>query len=273
MPTYFYHLRIELCPGTPQQIESRGDVAGLDYAPAPGADIFKLRLTPHHSHRELLAGDHYDPADITGTGPLHSDIRLGRISIHSIDMSSPSPRPNEKTPGTVTGDISDGFGAGSAGFAAKGHYVPLEPRNTELGWGIVHLYRDAAETPGLYETEGPPVSSGEIRGGSLFSSRSAEGLRIQDSVEEYCTTLCILAVPSYLTPSDFLGFVGEKTRELVSHFRMIRTGRTNRYMVLMKFRSPKKARQWRRDWDGKAFISTEVTSDTLQCPERGLTSA
>ena len=72
--------------------------------------------------------------------------------------------------------------------------------------------------------------------------------------------MCIPAVPSYLTPSDFLGFVGEKTREEVSHFRMVMTGRMNRYLVLMKFRDGNTARRWRKEWDGKVFNSMEVSS-------------
>lgn len=75
--------------------------------------------------------------------------------------------------------------------------------------------------------------------------------------EEDCTTLCILAVPAYLSASDFMGFVGEKTLDEVSHFRMIRTSRANRYMVLMKFRSGKKARDWQKEWNGKVFNSME----------------
>jgi hypothetical protein len=61
-----------------------------------------------------------------------------------------------------------------------------------------------------------------------------------------------------MTPSDFLGFVGEPTRENVSHFRLIKTSRANKYMVLMKFREAKRAREWRKQWNGKAFNSMEV---------------
>ena len=61
-----------------------------------------------------------------------------------------------------------------------------------------------------------------------------------------------------MSPSDFLGFVGETTMDEVSHFRMIRTARANRYMVLMKFRSGKKAKEWQRVWNGKVFNSMEV---------------
>src|SRR5262249_47333524 len=44
----------------------------------------------------------------------------------------------------------------------------------------------------------------------------------------------------------------------VSHFRMVMTGRMNRYMVLMKFRDGRVARKWRAEWDGKVFNTMEV---------------
>ncbi|KAE8310375.1 hypothetical protein BDV41DRAFT_545377 [Aspergillus transmontanensis] len=60
-----------------------------------------------------------------------------------------------------------------------------------------------------------------------------------------------------MSPSDFLGFVGEASMDDVSHFRMIRTARANRYMVLLKFRSGKKAKEWQKEWNGKVFNSME----------------
>ena len=137
----------------------------------------------------------------------------------------------------------------SGGLATKGKFLPLDVKNTEVGWGVVHLYRDGQETPGLYDEAGAGVSLGEGVAANFE--------------ENDCTTLCILAVPSYMTPSDFLGFVGEQTREDVSHFRLIRTSRANKYMVLMKFREPKQARAWRKEWNGKSFNSMEVSSYSL----------
>jgi hypothetical protein len=130
----------------------------------------------------------------------------------------------------------------AGGLATKGKFIPSDLKDTDVGWGVVHLYRDGQETSGLYD--------GADAAGKDFN-------------QEDCTTLCILAVPSYMTPSDLLGFMGEQTREHVSHFRLIRTSRTNKYMVLMKFREASKAREWRKVWDGKAFNSMEVI---LQSP-------
>jgi BRCA1-associated protein len=71
--------------------------------------------------------------------------------------------------------------------------------------------------------------------------------------------LAILAVPSYMTANDFMGFVGEKQRSQVSHFRMIRTEAANRYMVLLKFRTNEVAKDFHSGFNGKAFNSMEVT--------------
>jgi len=84
------------------------------------------------------------------------------------------------------------------------------------------------------------------------------GLEYQHQGEE-CTILCVPAVPAYFSPSDFLGFVGEKTREMVSHFRMVMTGQNNTYLVLMKFKDSEFARKWKVQWDGKLFNSIEVS--------------
>ncbi|KAI9884195.1 MAG: hypothetical protein M1823_004011 [Watsoniomyces obsoletus] len=159
-------------------------------------------------------------------------------------------RSRTKTPGHGSNTIA----AGMEAFAAMGRFTSLQPENADLGWGIVHLYRDGEETPELDEDTGKITSSG---GSKKTKSSSTKHGRDQGLKDDDCTTLCVLAVPSYLTPSDFLGFVGEKTTNEVTHFRMIRTERVNRYMVLMKFRNPAKAREWRKEWNGKPFNSVE----------------
>ncbi|RDW81066.1 putative RING and UBP finger domain protein [Aspergillus mulundensis] len=160
------------------------------------------------------------------------------------------------------------------GLRTKGQYTPLDQKTSDSIWGIVHLYRDAHETPFLGADEYPAelkgssaaaarrsyadnteygVSSGSVERTSGLGSDSSSTLQ----PDEECTTLCVLAVPSYMSASDLLGFVGEATMDDVSHFRMIRTARANRYMVLMKFRNGKKAGEWQREWNGKVFNSME----------------
>lgn len=174
------------------------------------------------------------------------DWRFGKIAVESIDMSSEEvpvlgarsvPTQRKKAPAASTPLVG--------GTAAKAHFVPLETKNTEFGYGVVHLYRDVLETPGIY-TPASKKKGGEDNG------------ELQENEDEDAlTTVAILAVPSYMTPSDFMGFVGEETRDTVSHFRMIRTGKANRYMVLMKFRHKDDAKVFVTEFNGKVFNSME----------------
>lgn len=283
MPAYFYHLTFELYPA-----RSSPDTT---FAPPPQTDIFDSELPVHRraswgslapsprayntplsliasssdatqpalprerpsatrrfSQRARTAfSDHHDspvPAVKPPKRPghrrtqsfAHRDWRFDTISILSVDMT---PSHGEDVARPRAKSLKQPSHAPNAGgLATKGKFVPSDLKDTEIGWGVVHLYRDGQETPDLYDEL--DETSKEFK-------------------EEDCTTLCILAVPSYMTPSDFLGFMGEQTREDVSHFRLIRTSRANKYMVLMKFREAAKARAWRKEWDGKAFNSMEVS--------------
>lgn len=184
------------------------------------------------------------------------DWRYDRIFMQTIDMAQNAAVVTQDRQRERGSQITNGIAADSGGSATKGRFQPLNLEEEDLGWGIIRLYRDNEETPGLYNDTF--IGKGSKSGRSRKHQDSRHESPFQD---EDCTTLCILAVPSYLTPSDFLGFVGDKTRDEVSHFRMIRTERSNRYMVLMKFRNGRRAREWRKEWNGKAFDGMEVYED------------
>jgi BRCA1-associated protein len=155
-----------------------------------------------------------------------------------------------------------GINGGPRSHATKARFEPLPAgvKNTEMGWGVVHLYRDGEESAlGL----GIPTAAAATVTATASMTRGEGGERKNgpeghEVAEEDTTILCIPAVPSYMTPFDFLGWVGERTREKVSHFRMVMTGWMNRYMVLLKFYDGKVARKWRAEWDGKVFGGLEV---------------
>jgi BRCA1-associated protein 2 len=108
--------------------------------------------------------------------------------------------------------------------------------SADFAYGIIHLYRDITST--------------------LDAEITSVGRRKGSPEEE--NVLAILAVPSYMTANDFMGFVGEREQHQVSHFRLIRTEAANRYMVLLNFRTSESAKAFHKEFDGKAFNSMEV---------------
>lgn len=247
MPSYFYHLKFELYahPGTrtaQDKGEGRkdGDRSRLKrvWIPPRGTDIFESNWTKRAGEKGAATeaeggGTGIEAAD---TGILR-DWRFGSVTIEAVDMPPLPPPPAPST----------GLPADAAGRVTKAEFRAIQTGSADVGWGVVRLYRDGEESLWLGTDLDASNDDGDKRGD--------EG---KEDKEEDCTTLCIPAVPSYLTPSDFLGFVGEKTRAMVSHFRMVMTGRMNRYLVLMKFRDGREARRWRTEWDGRVFNSMEV---------------
>lgn len=174
------------------------------------------------------------------------DWRFGAVSIVSIDSAATAGGSDMASAATSASTSASIVGPNTplAGRATKARFVPLPSKNTNAGWGVVHLYREEHE-------------SSELAQLSLHGADSVHPERDLDSSEDGCTTLCIPAVPSYLSPSDFLGFIGDKWRDQVSHYRMVMTGRMNRYLVLLKFRDSKRAQQFRNHFDGRVFTDIE----------------
>lgn len=210
----------------------------------------------YHLYFELVAAP---SAQSVGRGPdLHDegqayrcadDYRYDRLRIESIDMESHSMTALERAQ-IAEATHASVENAKTFALGLKARYVPSIPRSADIGWGVVHLYREAQHS----EETGVELSTkDDITPNEPQASSSGSSITNSD-----CTTLCILAVPSYMTPSDLLGWLGEDMRELVSHFRLVRTSRSNRYMVLIKFRESLPAVRWQREWNGKLFSSMEV---------------
>ncbi|KAJ3467310.1 hypothetical protein MRS44_004874 [Fusarium solani] len=166
------------------------------------------------------------------------DWRFGRVSIETVDLQLGHIMAGETSRAGPSAAPSLGPTFGGAGTATKAKFLPLETKNTEVGWGVVHFYRDGEETHGMGEAE-----------------HHEDGA--EESKDIDYTTLCIPAVPAYMSPGDLMGFVGEKWRSDISHCRMVMTSKMNRYLVLLKFRDNGRAKQWRREFDGKVFNTME----------------
>lgn len=273
MPSFFYHIVIDLFKD--QSRLGSGDYSVQNIhrpttSTAEGKSLHPGALQiAHRSHEKRVIPTTTASTDRTSTQTVEAssnsrdaayveqdsgaeeiqDYRYGKIMTSGVTMAlthAPNVERQRKDGDTIT----KGIRSNGSGLATKGQYELLEDPEDDLGWGIVRLYRDGEETPGLYDDV--------VHSKTHRHVRTLSGERRPSFKNEDCTTLCILAVPSYLAPSDFLSFVGEKTREMVSHFRMIRTEKSNRYMVLMKFRSGKESRTWRKEWNGRPFDGVQV---------------
>ncbi|CAK7200008.1 hypothetical protein SEUCBS139899_002696 [Sporothrix eucalyptigena] len=208
------------------------------------------------------------PRAAAGLGPETAarDWRFGRVRIASFDMEEPSDGAVASGSGAGPGEQHDkplpaaslGPVLGGAGQSTRARYNPLATKVTDAGWGIVHLYREGGPT---YSNEDADEYGGD--GGNKYGGDGSDG-----------TILCIPAVPSYMTPRDFLGFVGEAWSRNVCHYRMVMTSRTNRYMVLIKFRDSSHAKAWRAAFNGRVLNSMDseichvafVKSITIETP-------
>ncbi|GFF26794.1 RING finger protein ETP1 homolog [Aspergillus udagawae] len=295
MPSYFYHLAIELFArpqsglGVASQSVDYRSPTSLAFDSACEALLpFQKRArqsisTIYNSHQSRTTSSqsasatatthptvpHLYTKSPTSASDFENDLRLDKISIECVDMVPSEDESATASKGIGKRDVKNNpvaTGIGTdilGGLRTKGKYIPLDQQTSDSIWGVVHLYRDAEETPFLVGEDFPL----ELKGSAAAARQPYDQLAgRQDAAkghlpslrqDEDCTTLCILAVPSYMSPSDFLGFVGKATMDEVSHFRMIRTARANRYMVLMKFRSGKKAMEWQKEWNGKVFNSME----------------
>ncbi|KAI0553852.1 Zn-finger in ubiquitin-hydrolase [Xylaria curta] len=301
MPSYFYHIKLELYPTPPSEFGGDGkDWAshqGAVWFPGKTSSIFDelpshprdtpaspnnhLRESPtprptatfrsgadssiidcgalrpaqvHNDRNIVLLSEAQHRRRTLSVAPLLpsaalnpqtavKDWRFGQIRVESIDIDSHiSDDTMQESHATTAAAAATTVGPsmGTAGKGTKALFLPLATaKNTNIGWGIVHLYREGNATP---ELRLPPRQDLEDE---------------QDNAQLDCTTVCIPAVPSYLSPSDFLGFIGDKWRGHISHYRMIMTGWMNRYLVLMKFRDSKRARLFGQEFDGRVFNHIE----------------
>ncbi|OAL68181.1 RING and UBP finger domain-containing protein [Trichophyton rubrum] len=233
MPSYFYHLILEVLshpqasaahtPSKDAQRHPCSDASFEEYA----LKLKSLRESVRPFRRKKAKpapnvatdlANHLATTSLQDT-EIHTDHdpRTDTLSIQGVDM--------------VHNEISKGIGSNViSGLATKGKYVPLDLGLTDSVYGIVHLYRDAEETPslgqdnhdqdlfylqGVGSSSHAPASNHPSAPGLAHASGSgaASGPAEETLSLEDCTTLCILAVPSYLSPSDFLGYVGEQTME------------------------------------------------------------
>ncbi|KAJ7113706.1 hypothetical protein C8R43DRAFT_1091406 [Mycena crocata] len=160
--------------------------------------------------------------------PRNKDYRFGPIRLDWVDFdmsdktaySAGKARENKREPAAAT-------------------FIPnkrTESGSTNLPEGTVHLFR-----------EGSTTTSEDLA--SALSVKS-------DSPDFDGVMLGVLAVPSWMTPSDFLAFVAPAA-EGITHLRIIRDSVPNRSIVVIKFSDSDHASEFIEAYNGKPFNSME----------------
>lgn len=253
MPSFFFHIKIDLirsASGIRSHLQN--DITIFDSS-ATSTKQAIAHTNTFSEPRKQSGISLSNAASTTQTKDLDQDWRVGTIYYEGINMVSPPSDGSVKDSGSPSGSIRTGLSSIYPGLATKARFEPSGKTEELLGYGIVRLFRDTEETPGLYDLLSSTKPSKHVK----KHPAKKHGGPSQDLEpafrNEDCTTLCILTVPAWWDVARLISFLGDDARDIVSHFRMIRTETAGRYMLLMKFRDGKKAREWRKEWNGKVF--------------------
>lgn len=119
------------------------------------------------------------------------------------------------------------------------HFFSGNP-SVEVTEGIIHLY--------IHRDDRPVVNGPEVNVPTLPKKRTQ--------------LVCVLRVPSYLSPSEFAAFTGAYHKE-ISHMRIITTTSKEHYTVIIKMKTQQSADEFYLEFNKKPFSSMEPTACTV----------
>ncbi|KAI9511598.1 hypothetical protein F5148DRAFT_1274209 [Russula earlei] len=167
--------------------------------------------------------------------PRGKDYRFGPIALDWVDLDNMDASLFISNKGRA-----DPKGPAIATFVPQSH---TKSGSTNLPNGVVHVFRDV-ERQKLAETnEGTSESTTPDASRVVLENAETDGYMVG-----------VLAVPSWMTPSDFLAFVAPAEGGM-AHLRMIRDTAPNRSIALIKFRNADSAFEFAEAYNGKAFNS------------------
>ncbi|KAI0272470.1 BRCA1-associated protein [Gloeopeniophorella convolvens] len=178
---------------------------------------------PAHPHRSTARRN-------ATFNPRGKDYRSGPLALDWVDLDSMDSAPANK-------GRAEAKGPAVATFVPQTH---TKSGTTNLPDGVVHVFRDVQQRQLSETSDGASTSDA---GRVLLENADTDGYMVG-----------VLAVPSWMTPSDFLAFVAP-AQEGIAHLRMIRDTAPNRSIALLKFRKAEDAFEFAEAYNGKAFNS------------------
>ncbi|KAG5342452.1 hypothetical protein C0989_001516 [Termitomyces sp. Mn162] len=187
------------------------------------------------------------PVDQNNLKPSNKDYRFGPIHINWVDFEDMNKAPYAVGKGRETNRVQEPYARAGTLQATFIPHTRSKSGTTNLPEGIVHVFREAATTDAPQEPVPPPPSP---------ATEDSDGV-----------ILGVLAVPAYMTPSDFLTFVAPAV-EGMAHLRLIRDSVPNRSIAVIKFFNPADAAEFVEAYNGKPFNSMDCLSKwgDSRCP-------
>ncbi|KXS16632.1 hypothetical protein M427DRAFT_154311 [Gonapodya prolifera JEL478] len=159
------------------------------------------------------------------------DYRFGPISVDWMDFIDGQ-------------DNADAKGAPEeVDLSSSAVFVPHSSGQSLFNSGVIHLYRDPTLLDAIRAKADANVAT------------PPDGVDPRANPPSDHTILAVLAVPPFMTTSDFLAFLTPSHLRRIAHLRFLRDSLPNRYMVLLKFREPKYAEAFRSEFTGRKFSS------------------
>lgn len=215
-------------------------------------------------HTPQLASAVTKPAELDPRSEISTtttvDWRFGAIEVFDLaQQQKPSSEKNNnnnnnniaKTSSAMTSKNPSGLGL------VKGVF---------LGYGVVRLFKS------------PATAAEEAEDKELYIQSSNATEQTYNDTEP-STTLCVLAVPNYMTPYDLMQYFSDGYADSISHYRLVRSGGSvpsspnnnstspsnennnrNSNMVLIKFRDFSAATRFYEHFNGRTFNSLEPES-------------
>ena len=139
-------------------------------------------------------------------------------------------------------------GCNASGTTPMAEFYEFSSGTTDLPEGIIHIFREA-----------PKARVDEVDGNSPSTSKVVSSARDIMTLEDQ-TIVAVLAVPSWMSSSDFLAFVAPAA-EGMAHLRLIRDSSPNRTMAVIQFRDSSSATEFIEEFNGQQFNTIEVSSN------------
>jgi len=204
----------------PQPRHQALDIRSSSLKSSPSSTANKVKTDSTQTQRTIEHQGH------TSQAREYTDYRLGPIHISSLDEPT-----SFSTSTSQTSKDKAGAQKHKSNKAKKmaANTAALPDRSTgfqdaELAQGILRLYKDTNEitTGDLHiQSAAEEAKEGSITASTETTGHAPDREGSQTIHPDQGTAVCVLAVPSYMSPGDFLNFVGP-VRANVSHFRIIR---------------------------------------------------